>query len=155
MKNKTLKFEVPEEFKERLRAVVKKQEEEKEMPGKIRVKKKRNWKKIAAYTAAGLAVVGAGIALAVKLKNGDDVSDSIPSIPSLDFNDRTTDLSVFGDGVGYDAKLFWDKDGSNIELLGVANMSLRDVNKMFDIINPDVYDVSKDTNWDEIIFVQH
>lgn len=119
------------------------------------VMKRKNWKKIAICAAAGAALVGTGIIIAIKLKNGDDVSDSIPSIPSLDFNDRTTDLSVFGDGVGYDAKLFWNKDGSNVELLGVANMSLRDVNKMFDIINPDVYDVSMDTNWDEIIFVQH
>lgn len=77
MKNKTLKFEVPEEIKEKLREVVKKQEEIEEMDGKIKVKKKRNWKKIAAYTAAGLAVVGAGIAIAVKLKNGEDPTDAV------------------------------------------------------------------------------
>lgn len=155
MKNKTLKFEVPEEIKERLRAVVKKQEEIEEMDGKIKVKKKRNWKKIAAYTAAGLAVVGAGIAIAVKLKNGDDISDDCEAlVKNTNFGVcDSVSLSVFGDGVGYDADML-TKEG-NIVFMGVQSMSLQDMDKMFELINPDVYGISNETTWDEILLIQH
>ena len=119
------------------------------------VMKRKNWKKIAAYTAAGLAVVGAGIAIAVKLKNGDDISDDCETlVKNTNFGAcDSVSLSVFGDGVGYDADML-TKDG-NIVFMCVPSMSLRDMDKMFELINPDVYGISNETTWDEILLIQH
>ena len=119
------------------------------------IMKRKNWKKIAAYSAAGLAVIGAGIAIAVKLNNGDDISDDCEAlIKNTDFGVcDPINLSVFGDGVGYNAELLSKED--NIVYMGLQNMSLQDVNKMFELINPDVYGISNQTNWDEIVLIQH
>jgi len=104
------------------------------------IKRSIDWKKLAIYTAAGVALVGAGAAFVIKLKNGTC---------------NTMDLSAFCDGVGWDAKLLWDKEGMNVTQMAVEKMSVRDVTKMLDVVNPDVYSISMDTKWDEIIFIQH
>lgn len=114
----------------------------------MKVMKKRNWKKIAAYTAAGVALIGAGAAFVIKLKNG---TVNVIDLSAL----KGMSLSVFGDGVGYDATLLWDEEGKNVSQMAVEKMTARDVTKMLDIINPDVYGISMDTKWDEIIFIQH
>ena len=44
----------------------------------LKAKRKRNWKKVALIFGAGLALVGTGIAIVVKAKNGEDMSDEIP-----------------------------------------------------------------------------
>lgn len=155
MKNKTLKFEVPEEIKEKLRAVVKKQEEIEEMDGKIKVKKKRNWKKIAAYTAAGLAVVGAGIAIAVKLKNGDDISDEMIPLISVPASSTCTDLFFNGEnGTEYYAKTLWDKTGEVMSTCLVDKMSIKDLSDMFDQLAPEVTGITNETMWDQILLVR-
>lgn len=105
------------------------------------VMKRKNWKKISTYVAAGAVIVGTGIVIAIKAKNNDG-GIGYPM-----------DLSVFGDGIGYDAKILWNND--KIVHFSVEDMSVRNINEMLNIMNPDVYGISMDTKWDEIIFVQH
>lgn len=45
---------------------------------KLKVRKKMDWKKVALIFGAGVALVGTGIAIAIKAKNGEDLSDDIP-----------------------------------------------------------------------------
>lgn len=45
---------------------------------KLKARKKIDWKKVALIFGAGVALVGTGIAIAVKAKNGEDLSDDIP-----------------------------------------------------------------------------
>lgn len=121
----------------------------------VTIMNRKRWKKIAICAAAGVALVGTGIAVAIKLKNGDDISDNYESlIKNTDLGVcDPVNLSVFGDGVGYDAELLYK--GDNVVYMGVESMSLQDVNKMLELINPDVYGISNQTNWDEIVFIQH
>lgn len=104
---------------------------------------KKNWKKIVAITVAGAAVVGTGVLIIYKLKNGEE-----PDLSGY------MSLNVFEDGMSYDADTFWDKTGQTIVKMTVEDMSVRDVSKMLDTINPDVYGISVDHPWKEIIFLR-
>lgn len=45
---------------------------------KLKVRKKLDWKKVALIFGAGVALVGTGIVIAIKAKNGEDLPDEIP-----------------------------------------------------------------------------
>lgn len=133
----------------------KEKKEMKELKTEVSVKKKTDWKKIALITAAGLAVVGTGIAIAVKIKNGQSVdAEEVLPLITVPASSTCTDLYFSDAGIDYAATTLWDKTGSEMTTMMVESMSLNDLSKMFQQMNPDIFGVSEQTVWDKLLLVR-
>lgn len=111
----------------------------------LKARRKKHWKKIALIFGSGIAMIGTGILIAHKTKNGE----------SLELCLEETEANR--DGVNYIFEALWDNsilwDGMK-RIRTTSPMSLEDLNEMFTQMNPDVYGVSEQTKWDEIIFIR-
>lgn len=101
---------------------------------------KKNWKKIVAITVAGAAVVGTGALIIYKLKNGDFGS--------------SVEMWIDQGSGPYSGKLCLNRS-EDIVQMAFEKLSLKDVDKFVEMLNPDIYEISEQTEWDEIIFIRN
>lgn len=105
--------------------------------------KKETIKKASIIFGVGVALVSAGIFIAYKMKNGEELC--------------LEETEANRDGVNYIFEALWDNsvwDGMK-RIRTTSPMSLEDLNEMFAQMNPDVYGVSEQTKWDEVIFIRN
>lgn len=103
-------------------------------------KVKKNWKKIVAITVAGVAAVGTGALIIYKLKNGDTSGSPI-------------EMWIDQGSGPYSGKLCLNRS-EDIVQMAFEKVSLKDVDKFVEMLNPDIYEISEQTEWDEIIFIR-